>query len=307
MTGSGGKPEGEAKVYEHLHDIPLTRSAPTAQSAPLQPLAASADHSESIYEESAPQQLVPAVMAASKAKGDTAAKTEHTSEWASLQVAPEIEQPKTATTAVSGARDETAAKMEHTSERTALHVAPEIEQPKTATTAASRVKKETAASQDLAREHTEDQAEQPSSTSMAAVEVEDGTMAVSTNAPSHAQPEHRSAMSEKVGDQIQNTIFDVEAVFGSAVHHLHMIPAKRLPAMTRHDGSVYDPNPLHVMYPGEVAEVLTAMANQVGGVLASLAESITGRKHSQYAIPAKLISAAMTRDDGATFSEKVRL
>ena len=117
----------------------------------------------------------------------------------------------------------------------------------------------------------------------------------------------QARLNDKVGDQIQNAIFNIEAMFGVAIYHLQLVPAQRLPAMSRYDGSSYDPNPPDVLYPNEVASKLTAIANETGGMLATMAASITGRKHSQYDIPAKLMSAAMARKDGDTLFDKVRL
>jgi hypothetical protein len=138
-------------------------------------------------------------------------------------------------------------------------------------------------------------------------DAETQTLPQEPNATALLKAEHQARLNDEIGDQIQNTIFDIEASFGAAIHHMHLIPAQRLPTMIRYDGSPYDPNPPDVLYPKEVVERLTAIANEAGGILASLATRVTGKEHVQYNIPEKLVNAAMTRKDGKTFSEKVRL
>ncbi|KAH3913184.1 hypothetical protein HBH56_112850 [Parastagonospora nodorum] len=119
--------------------------------------------------------------------------------------------------------------------------------------------------------------------------------------------EFNKAARNQLAGSVKNTMFDIEATLGVAQHHLLLIPYRRLPMAMKLDGTTFDPNPTGTLGPEEVAKVLESIGSEACQALQRVVAEIAGMTCSPYDIPAKLISAAMSRQDGTTYSEKIRL
>lgn len=112
---------------------------------------------------------------------------------------------------------------------------------------------------------------------------------------------------DEMAKRLETAMFNTEAALGAAQHYVLSMPYRKLPMAVRFDRSTFDPNPANSFDPVEVSNILAALSKETGGELRAVYNGVTGRTSAPYDIPARLISKAMTREDGDTLVNKVRL
>ncbi|RAR16572.1 hypothetical protein DDE83_000139 [Stemphylium lycopersici] len=111
---------------------------------------------------------------------------------------------------------------------------------------------------------------------------------------------------QEAKDNLENTLFSLEAIIGAAQHFVMAIPYRRMPLGESYDGTPFDPNPPNSLDPAEVSNLLAALKGESSGHLRNLIHLVTGDESEEYNIPAKVVSKAMTREGDESFSDKIR-